>query len=202
MATKSYFSNTTTIYKVNVSATICMGFIALVGLILIISPFLMYQFYRSFLDEWFDYPYLFVGIITAFFGVCFIFSLKQVKTMTRVPVLEINDEGIAVANLNNGIQNFIAYQNIEKLEMSEFNILGKKIRCINVIPVAGAAEKIIYRAKGNSRQRLEVLYKKYGAIEQIYSNLFGISIEAVYDDINTAIEEYKKNKRSAIDKEE
>lgn len=192
METKKYFCGSTTAFKLNVALAVFFGVVALFCVILLVSPILMYRVYDDILYDFVDDPYLVVAIALVICGVLFFSFFKQWRILSRTPVVEIGADGIIVSNLNNGEQSHIAYQYIERVELSHIKLFGAKIDCINIIPAEGALNKIVYRAKKSDKKRMEMFYKNYGAIAQLHSSNFDIAIEAVCEDIQTALESHKK----------
>lgn len=198
METKKYYcSSNSKSYTINVVYTIVNAFVAALCLIMLISPivlFWVWDWLNSDLDIYVDTPVLYA--IVLFWAFCFIWSAvkygKTWKNMSNNPVLEIGDDSITVTNMANGVSNVIKYKEIDRVEVSQINLMGKKISCINVIPTADAYSKMISRYKKTDRNRIEGIYKRTGAIEQIYENLLDKTVVGVCEDIQENLNEYRK----------
>ena len=57
----------------------------------------------------------------------------------------------------------------------------------------GVFEKTVIRLKKLERKRLENLHKNYGVIELVFSHFLDLPIEAVYEDIQQAMGDSRKN---------
>lgn len=191
METKKFYCDSTQTYKFNIGVTIFFGTIALIGIILLLSPILMYRLSDGFLGDFFDDPYMIVIVLTALGLLGFIPNFKMVRRMAKTPVVEISNDSIMVTNMNTGQVNEIKYKDIDRLELSHIPLFGKKIVCINIFPAKGVYDKIIMRHKKADRKRIEGMYKRVGAIEQIFENLLNNTAAALYDDIMESFNEYK-----------
>lgn len=197
METKKYYcSSNSKSYTINVVFTIVNAFVAALCLIMLISPIVLFWVW-----DWFnlDLEYLDISVLYAiilFLAFCSIWSAvkygKTWKNMSNNPVLEIGDDSITVTNMANGVSNVIKYKEIDRVEVSQINLMGKKISCINVIPTADAYSKMISRYKKTDRNRIEGIYKRTGAIEQIYENLLDKTVVGVCEDIQENLNEYRK----------
>ena len=198
MKEKKYYGNpASTIVKINKGIMIFFGLLAVVGIVLLVAPVAMYRVENSgimdFLFDEFDSYTVMAVIAVVGLAVAFL-SYKQVRRLTKLPVLEIDDDALIITNLNNGKATTYSFKDIERAEISEVNILGKKIPCVNIIPVEGAYEKLASRCKGEDRKRIDFMYKAYGAVEQIFEHLIDATASAAYEDIKKALDEYKASK--------
>lgn len=198
MEAKKYFcSSSSTIVRISVGFAILFSAITVLCVILLLSPVLMYRFYDSGILDFMweiidaDDPYLIIPVFALIGALLSFIQIKSVRRMVKSPVLEITDEGISVTNLNNGQVNVIKYQDIERFELSQIKILGKTISCINIIPVKDAYNRLIIHYKKAEKRRIENLYKKYGAIEQIYESLLPHTAAAVYEDLQEGLNAYR-----------
>ncbi len=198
MEAKKYFcSSSSTIVRIYVGFAILFSAITVLCVILLLSPVLMYRFYDSGILDFMweiidnDDPYLIMPVFALIGALLSFMLIKNVRRMVKSPVLEITDDGISVTNLNNSLVNVIKYQDIERFELSQIKILGKTISCINIIPVEGTYDKLLARYKKVERRRIEYLYKKYGAIEQIYEHLLSHTAAVVYEDLQEGLNAYK-----------
>lgn len=195
METKKYYcSSNSKSYIINVVLTIVNAFVAAFCLIMFISPILLFWVW-----DWLNLARLDISVLYAivlFLAFCSIWSAvmcrKKWKNMSNNPVLEIGDDSITVTNMANGVSNVIKYKEIDRVEVSQINLMGKKISCINVIPTADAYSKMISRYKKTDRNRIEGIYKRTGAIEQIYENLLDKTVVGVCEDIQENLNEYRK----------
>ena len=202
METKKYYcSSNSKSYIINVVFSIVSAFVAALCLIMfismLISPivlFWVWDWLNSDLDIYVDTPVLYaIVLFLAFFSIWFaVLFRKTWKNMSNNPVLEIGDDSITVTNMANGVSNVIKYKEIDRVEVSQINLMGKKISCINVIPTADAYSKMISRYKKTDRNRIEGIYKRTGAIEQIYENLLDKTVVGVCEDIQENLNEYRK----------
>jgi hypothetical protein len=191
MKTKKYFSDTTQTYKNMLWVSVPLGIIALVSLVSIITAVCDTDIGELLIEDVFGNFYI-AGIV-AFLSASVSFGLLSgLRAMKKFPVLEIDDDRIRVTNLGSGIVNEIRYSDIDRLEISEVKVFGKRIKCINIFATADASRKIISYSKDYQKKRIENIYKTTGAIEQIYENLLDKSVVAVYDNIMENIEEYRK----------
>ena len=195
METKKYYcSSNSKSYTINVVFTIVSAFVAALCLIMLISPILLFWVW-----DWLNLARLDISVLYAivlFLAFWSIWSAvtyrKTWKNMSNNPVLEIGDDSITVTNMANGVSNVIKYKEIDRVEVSQINLMGKKISCINVIPTADAYSKMISRYKKTDRNRIEGIYKRTGAIEQIYENLLDKTVVGVCEDIQENLNEYRK----------
>lgn len=198
METKKYYcSSNSKSYTINVVFTIVSAFVAAFCLIMFASPILLYwvwDWLNSDLDIYLDTSVLYaIVLFLAFWSIwSAVMSRKTWKNMSNNPVLEIGDDSITVTNMANGVSNVIKYKEIDRVEVSQINLMGKKISCINVIPTADAYSKMISRYKKTDRNRIEGIYKRTGAIEQIYENLLDKTVVGVCEDIQENLNEYRK----------
>ena len=194
METKKYYcSSNSKSYIINVVFTIVSAFVAALCLIMLISPIVLFWVW-NWLSLDLDTPVLYaIVLFLAFFSIWFaVMCRKKWKNMSNNPVLEIGDDSITVTNMANGVSNVIKYKEIDRVEVSQINLMGKKISCINVIPTADAYSKMISRYKKTDRNRIEGIYKRTGAIEQIYENLLDKTVVGVCEDIQENLNEYRK----------
>ena len=194
METKKYYcSSNSKSYTINVVFTIVSAFVAALCLIMLISPIVLFWVW-NWLNLDLDTPVLYaIVLFLAFWSIWFaVMSRKTWKNMSNNPVLEIGDDSITVTNMANGVSNVIKYKEIDRVEVSQINLMGKKISCINVIPTADAYSKMISRYKKTDRNRIEGIYKRTGAIEQIYENLLDKTVVGVCEDIQENLNEYRK----------
>lgn len=194
METKKYYcSSNSKSYTINVVFTIVSAFVAALCLIMLISPIVLFWVW-NWLNLDLDTPVLYaIVLFLAFWSIwSAVMSRKTWKNMSNNPVLEIGDDSITVTNMANGISNVIKYKEIDRVEVSQINLMGKKISCINVIPTADAYSKMISRYKKTDRNRIEGIYKRTGAIEQIYENLLDKTVVGVCEDIQENLNEYRK----------
>lgn len=194
METKKYYcSSNSKSYTINVVFTILSAFVAAICLIMLISPIVLFWVW-DWLSLDLDTPVLYaIVLFLAFWSIWFaVMSGKTWKNMSNNPVLEIGDDSITVTNMANGVSNVIKYKEIDRVEVSQINLMGKKISCINVIPTADAYSKMISRYKKTDRNRIEGIYKRTGAIEQIYENLLDKTVVGVCEDIQENLNEYRK----------
>ena len=137
------------------------------------------------------------AILLYFIGLlCVIFTVLTVITilnMLKKPTLEIDSDRIKVTNLNNGEVHTIMFQDIDRIELSECKLLFKSIPCINIIPVESSFDKMLGYLKGTTRKRVSALYKKAGAVEQIYEHLLDCTIAAAYDAIMESLNKYRES---------
>ena len=194
METKKYYcSSNSKSYIINVVFTIVNAFVAAFCLIMFISPILLFWVW-----DWLNLdlatPVLYaIVLVLAFWSIwSAVMYGKTWKNMSNNPVLEIGDDSITVTNMANGVSNVIKYKEIDRVEVSQINLMGKKISCINVIPTADAYSKMISRYKKTDRNRIEGIYKRTGAIEQIYENLLDKTVVGVCEDIQENLNEYRK----------
>lgn len=195
METKKYYcSSNSKSYIINVVFTIVSALVAAFCLIMFISPILLFWVW-----DWLNLARLDISVLYAivlFLAFWSIWSAvtyrKTWKNMSNNPVLEIGDDSITVTNMANGVSNVIKYKEIDRVEVSQINLMGKKISCINVIPTADAYSKMISRYKKTDRNRIEGIYKRTGAIEQIYENLLDKTVVGVCEDIQENLNEYRK----------
>lgn len=146
------------------------------------------------LDLYLGNPFIFLFVVLILSLFLFIPSFRFVRKATKLPYLVISDDSIAVTNLNNGHVTVVYYKDIERIELSETELLRKNYKCINIYPVPGAFEKLSLRAQKNDRKRMETIYKKAGVIEQLYGYLLDLPIEAVFEDFQEALKGYKEKK--------
>ena len=194
METKKYYcSSNSKSYTINVVFTIVSAFVAALCLIMLISPIVLFWVW-NWLSLDLDTPVLYaIVLFLAFWSIWFaVMCRKKWKNMSNNPVLEIGDDSITVTNMANGVSNVIKYKEIDRVEVSQINLMGKKISCINVIPTADAYSKMISRYKKTDRNRIEGIYKRTGAIEQIYENLLDKTVVGVCEDIQENLNEYRK----------
>ena len=194
METKKYYcSSNSKSYTINVVFTIVSAFVAAFCLILLISPIVLFWVW-DWLNLDLDTPVLYaIVLFLAFWSIwSAVMYRKTWKNMSNNPVLEIGDDSITVTNMANGVSNVIKYKEIDRVEVSQINLMGKKISCINVIPTADAYSKMISRYKKTDRNRIEGIYKRTGAIEQIYENLLDKTVVGVCEDIQENLNEYRK----------
>lgn len=194
METKKYYcSSNSKSYTINVVFTIVSAFVAAFCLIMLISPIVLFWVW-DWLNLDLDTPVLYAIILfLAFWSIwSAVMYRKTWKNMSNNPVLEIGDDSITVTNMANGVSNVIKYKEIDRVEVSQINLMGKKISCINVIPTADAYSKMISRYKKTDRNRIEGIYKRTGAIEQIYENLLDKTVVGVCEDIQENLNEYRK----------
>ena len=194
METKKYYcSSNSKSYTINVVFTIVSAFVAAFCLIMLISPIVLFWVW-DWLNLDLDTPVLYAIILfLAFWSIwSAVMYRKTWKNMSNIPVLEIGDDSITVTNMANGVSNVIKYKEIDRVEVSQINLMGKKISCINVIPTADAYSKMISRYKKTDRNRIEGIYKRTGAIEQIYENLLDKTVVGVCEDIQENLNEYRK----------
>ena len=194
METKKYYcSSNSKSYTINVVFTIVSAFVAAFCLIMLISPIVLFWVW-DWLNLDLDTPVLYAIILfLAFWSIwSAVMYRKTWKNMSNNPVLEIGDDSITVTNMANGVSNVIKYKEIDRVEVSQINLMGKKISCSNVIPTADAFSKMISRYKKTDRNRIEGIYKRTGAIEQIYENLLDKTVVGVCEDIQENLNEYRK----------
>lgn len=194
METKKYYcSSNSKSYTINVVFTIVSAFVAALCLIMLISPIVLFWVW-NWLNLDLDTPVLYaIVLFLAFWSIwSAVMFRKTWKNMSNNPVLEIGDDSITVTNMANGVSNVIKYKEIDRVEVSQINLMGKKISCINVIPTADAYSKMISRYKKTDRNRIEGIYKRTGAIEQIYENLLDKTVVGVCEDIQENLNEYRK----------
>lgn len=194
METKKYYcSSNSKSYTINVLFTIVSAFVAAFCLIMLISPIVLFWVW-DWLSLDLDTPVLYaIVLFLAFWSIwSAVMYGKTWKNMSNNPVLEIGDDSITVTNMANGVSNVIKYKEIDRVEVSQINLMGKKISCINVIPTADAYSKMISRYKKTDRNRIEGIYKRTGAIEQIYENLLDKTVVGVCEDIQENLNEYRK----------
>lgn len=194
METKKYYcSSNSKSYTINVLFTIVSAFVAAFCLIMLISPIVLFWVW-DWLNLDLDTPVLYaIVLFLAFWSIwSAVMYRKTWKNMSNNPVLEIGDDSITVTNMANGVSNVIKYKEIDRVEVSQINLMGKKISCINVIPTADAYSKMISRYKKTDRNRIEGIYKRTGAIEQIYENLLDKTVVGVCEDIQENLNEYRK----------
>lgn len=194
METKKYYcSSNSKSYTINVVFTIVSAFVAAICLIMLISPIVLFWVW-DWLNLDLDTPVLYaIVLFLAFWSIwSAVMYRKTWKNMSNNPVLEIGDDSITVTNMANGVSNVIKYKEIDRVEVSQINLMGKKISCINVIPTADAYSKMISRYKKTDRNRIEGIYKRTGAIEQIYENLLDKTVVGVCEDIQENLNEYRK----------
>jgi hypothetical protein len=194
METKKYYcSSNSKSYTINVVFTIVSAFVAAFCLIMLISPIVLFWVW-DWLNLDLDTPVLYaIVLFLAFWSIwSAVMYRKTWKNMSNNPVLEIGDDSITVTNMANGVSNVIKYKEIDRVEVSQINLMGKKISCINVIPTADAYSKMISRYKKTDRNRIEGIYKRTGAIEQIYENLLDKTVVGVCEDIQENLNEYRK----------
>ena len=194
METKKYYcSSNSKSYTINVLFTIVSAFVAAFCLIMLISPIVLFWVW-DWLNLDLDTPVLYaIVLLLAFWSIwSAVMYRKTWKNMSNNPVLEIGDDSITVTNMANGVSNVIKYKEIDRVEVSQINLMGKKISCINVIPTADAYSKMISRYKKTDRNRIEGIYKRTGAIEQIYENLLDKTVVGVCEDIQENLNEYRK----------
>lgn len=194
METKKYYcSSNSKSYTINVVFTIVSAFVAAFCLIMLISPIVLFWVW-DWLNLDLDTPVLYaIVLFLAFWSIwSAVMYRKTWKNMSNNPVLEIGDDSITVTNMANGVSNVIKYKEIDRVEVSQINLMGKKISCINVIPTADAYSKMISRYKKTDRNRIEGIYKRTGAIEQIYENLLDKTVVGVCEDIQENLDEYRK----------
>lgn len=194
METKKYYcSSNSKSYTINVVFTIVSAFVAALCLIMLISPIVLFWVW-NWLSLDLDTPVLYaIVLFLAFWSIwSAVMFRKTWKNMSNNPVLEIGDDSITVTNMANGVSNVIKYKEIDRVEVSQINLMGKKISCINVIPTADAYSKMISRYKKTDRNRIEGIYKRTGAIEQIYENLLDKTVVGVCEDIQENLNEYRK----------
>ena len=194
METKKYYcSSNSKSYTINVVFTIVSAFVAAFCLIMLISPIVLFWVW-DWLNLDLDTPVLYAIILfLAFWSIwSAVMYRKTWKNMSNNPVLEIGADSITVTNMANGVSNVIKYKEIDRVEVSQINLMGKKISCINVIPTADAYSKMISRYKKTDRNRIEGIYKRTGAIEQIYENLLDKTVVGVCEDIQENLNEYRK----------
>lgn len=198
METKKYYcSSNSKSYTINVVFTIVSAFVAALCLIMLISPivlFWVWDWLNLDLDIYLDISVLYaIVLFLAFWSIWSAVRCRKTwKNMSNNPVLEIGDDSITVTNMANGVSNVIKYKEIDRVEVSQINLMGKKISCINVIPTADAYSKMISRYKKTDRNRIEGIYKRTGAIEQIYENLLDKTVVGVCEDIQENLNEYRK----------
>lgn len=194
METKKYYcSSNSTAYTLNVVFTIVSAFLALFCLIMLISPIVLFWVW-DWLNLDLDTPVLYAIVMFLEFWAIWsaVMYRKTWKNMSNNPVLEIGDDSITVTNMANGVSNVIKYKEIDRVEVSQVNLVGKKISCINVIPTEDAYSKMISRYKKTDRKRIEGIYKRTGAIEQIFENLLDKTVVGVCEDIQENLNEYRK----------
>lgn len=194
METKQYFMNRNySIYKVNLWFAIITGVLGGLSIILLIAPGLFYNICMG-LDLYLGNPFIFLFVVLILSLFLFIPSFRFVRKATKLPYLVISDDSIAVTNLDNGHVTVVYYKDIERIELSETELLRKNYKCINIYPVPGAFEKLSLRAQKNDRKRMETIYKKAGVIEQLYGYLLDLPIEAVFEDFQEVLKGYKEKK--------
>ena len=118
-----------------------------------------------------------------------LFNLQKEKK----PTLEIDADCIKVTNLNNGEVHTIKFQDIDRIELSECKLPFKRIPCINIIPVEASFNNMLGYMKGATRKRVSTLYKKTGAVEQIYEHLLDCTVAAAYDAIMESLNKYRES---------
>lgn len=192
METKKYYANQSMDYKVSFVAAIIFGIFAFFSLILLISPILMYRVMDGFLGDMIDDPFLFFLIFGLVTTILTILSVRSVRIESK-PYLELFDDRMAVRNLNNGQVNIVNYKDIERIELCEIKVLGMLRKVVKIYPVPGVFEKTVIRLKKLERKRLENLHKNYGVIELVFSHFLDLPIEAVYEDIQQAMGDSRKN---------
>ena len=129
-------------------------------------------------------------------AICLSITIPSVKTLVNIlkkPTLEIDADCIKVTNLNNGEVHTIKFQDIDRIELSECKLPFKRIPCINIIPVEASFNNMLGYMKGATRKRVSTLYKKTGAVEQIYENLLDCTVAAAYDAIMESLNKYRES---------
>lgn len=190
METKQYYSTHGSEYRGTLTEAIIFGVLAVISVILLISPILMYRLWDTILDG-LDDPYIFFLILGLFSSFEAIFFIRGLKHMSK-PYVELFDDQIAITNMNNGVVSTINYKDIDKLELSEVKVLWKKLKCVKIYPVKGRYEQIIGRRGTTERKRTENMYKHYGGvIDMIFSNFLALPIETVFEDFQNTLENYK-----------
>lgn len=192
MENKQYFTNRR-IYKLNLWPTIVCGVVGGFSIILLLSPTLLYNVYDILFPD-IDNIYLFLSIVIAVSLWFVIPGIIYLRNANKKPYVVLGDDCVTITNVNNGDISVVYYKDIERIELSETKLLGKKVRCINIYPVKGAFEKLSLRAQKSNRQRMERIYRKEGAIEQVYGYALDIPIEAAFDDFQEVLKEYKESK--------
>ena len=197
METKKYYcSQNSTVYNYNFRTAVVCGVIAALCIIFIISPLLLYRvcnWLGLYLDTEIIYIILFgLGIYCT---IALISSTRVIRRMANTPTLEIDEDSVKIHNHNDGSFQTIKFKHIEKFELAELNLLGKTIRCINVIPNKDAFQRLLsnIRSRAN-RVRVKRLYKKTGAVEQIYAHLIDQPIDDAFEDLQNYMEKYNNVK--------
>lgn len=205
METKKIFCGQSSIvFSTNLIVSIILSIIAIASIAFAISadPWDMGRFYENYLDNDFgdilmeicdDEP----AILLYFIGfICIIITIPIIRTLLNIlkkPTLEIDSDRIKVANLNNGEVHTIMFQDIDRIELSECKLPFKSIPCINIIPVESSFDKMLGYLKGATRKRVSTLYKKTGAVEQIYEHLMDCTVAAAYDAIMESLNKYRES---------
>ena len=102
--------------------------------------------------------------------------------------MEIGADCIKVTNLNSGFVHTIKFDDIDKVELSKF----MRVSCVNIIPVVESYKKISSYLPKKERRRVAILYKRNGAVEQIYEHLLDTTVVAVYDEITESLNKYRE----------
>lgn len=166
--------------KINMAFTLFSAAVVAFGLILLVSPLLMYRIGLS--GD--GITYIIIGVGICYFAYFGFLTGKVWRRLANNPTLEIDDDSITIANHNNGSINVIKYKDIERFDLTEIKLLGKTIKCINVVPTTESYNRIISHIRTKAdRMRVEGLYKKDGIVEQIYEHLLDQTIIAVYEDL-------------------
>lgn len=181
MKTKKYYcSSSSSVTKMNMAFTLFSAAVAIFGLILLVSPLLMYRIGLS--GD--GMTYIIIGACICYFAYLGFLSGRTWRRLAQNPTLEIDEDSITIANHNNGSINIIKYKDIARFDLTEIKLLGNTIKCINVVPKDESYDRIISHIRTKAdRIRVERLYKKDGIVELIYEHLLDQTIVAVYEDL-------------------
>ena len=205
METKKIFCGQSSfVFSSNLIMGILFSIVAIASITFAISadPWDWERFYENYLDNEVgdiimeicdDEP----AILCYFIGAIFIFPtisiVRVILNILKKPTLEIDADCIKVTNLNNGEVHTIKFQDIDRIELSECKLPFKRIPCINIIPVEASFNRMISYLKESTRKRVSILYKKTGAVEQIYEHLIDCSVAEAYDAIMENLNKYRES---------
>ncbi len=205
METKKIFCGQSSfVFTSNLTMGTLCGIIAIacISFAIAADPWDWARFEENYLDNEFGEIILEIcnyepAIIFYFIGAIFLSStILSVKTLVNIlkkPTLEIDADCIKVTNLNNGEVHTIKFQDIDRIELSECKLPFKRIPCINIIPVEASVNNMLGYMKWATRKRVSTLYKKTGAVEQIYEHLLDCTIAAAYDAIMESLNKYRES---------
>ena len=189
---KFYCESSSTVYVTNMVLTLVAAIVGIFGIVLLIDPWLL-----AVIDL--DFEPVTIIIIAFVIFWAFWYSLMSFKTwrkLAKVPTLEIEEDDIIVSQ---GDSNTMVYKfrEIEKFELSTYKILGKEIRCINVIPFKESYDTIASRPRKNvDRARIQNYYKRYGAVCQIYEHLVNQPIDIVLESLQKQLDEFRQQTKN------